>query len=66
MTTQKSFGKKQLRRMARQICEIEKKVESGEYTEEVASGKIENITSEVDFEQLFDLDEMVLDLLYGE
>lgn len=66
MTTRKSFGKKQLRRMARQIYEIEKKVESGEYTEEIASGKIENITSEVDFEQLFDLDEMVLDLLYGE
>ena len=66
MTTRKSFGKKQLRRMARQIREIEKKVESGEYTEEVASGKIENITSEVAFEQLFDLDEMVLDLLYGE
>ena len=66
MTTRKSFGKKQLRRMARQIYEIEKKVESGEYTEEVASGKIENITSEVAFEQLFDLDEMVLDLLYGE
>lgn len=66
MTTRKSFGKKQLRRMARQICEIEKKVKSGEYTEEVASGKIENITSEVAFEQLFDLDEMVLDLLYGE
>jgi len=66
MTTRKSFGKKQLKRMARQICEIEKKVESGECTEEEASVRIEHITSEVAFEQLFDLDEMVLDLLYGE